>query len=112
VFLLELETELQALCQVTDATTSYVRARGEHLEECLLDVPEHFRDVVENGVHRGAAVALTAAQVQSGHELRFLIGFPKGEGAADHERLVEDFDEATDGITAEVPTEEVILKAL
>jgi hypothetical protein len=112
VFLLELEMELQALCQVTDATTSYVRARGEHLEECLLDVPEHFRDVVEYGVHRGAAVALTAAQVQSGHELRFLIGFLEGEGAANHERLIEDFDEATDGITAEVPTEEVILKAL
>jgi hypothetical protein len=30
----------------------------------------------------------------------------------DHERLVEDFDEATDAIVAEVPTEEVILEAL
>jgi hypothetical protein len=31
---------------------------------------------------------------------------------ADHERLIEDFDEAADAIAAEVPAEEVILKAL
>jgi hypothetical protein len=53
-----------------------------------------------------------AAQVQSSHELCFLIGFLEGEGAADHERLVKDFDEAADDITAEVPIDEVILKAL
>jgi hypothetical protein len=31
---------------------------------------------------------------------------------ANHERLIEDFDEAMDTITTKVPTEEVILKAL
>jgi hypothetical protein len=36
----------------------------------------------------------------------------EGEGAAVHERLVEDFDEAIDAITTEVPAEEVVLKAL
>jgi hypothetical protein len=61
VFLLELETELQTLCQAMDTTASYVRARGERLEECLLDVLEHVRDAVEYGVHRGAVIALTAA---------------------------------------------------
>jgi hypothetical protein len=89
-----------------------VCARGKRLEERLLDVPERVRDAVEYGVHRGAAVAQAAAQVRSGHELRFLIGFPEGEGATDHERLIEDFDEAADAVTAEVPAEEVILKAL
>jgi hypothetical protein len=34
------------------------------------------------------------------------------EGTDDHERLVEDFDEAADAVAAEVPTEEVILEAL
>jgi hypothetical protein len=68
--------------------------------------------MVEYGVHRGAVVALTVAQVWSGHELHFLIGFSKGEGVTDHERLIEDFDEAIDAITAKVPTKEVILKAL
>jgi hypothetical protein len=67
---------------------------------------------VEYGVYRGAAIALVVAQVRSGHELSFLVGFPKGEGVADHERLIEDFDEATDAIATEVPTEKVILEAL
>jgi hypothetical protein len=89
-----------------------VHTRGERLEECLLDVPKHVRDVVEYGVHRGATIALTAAQVRSGHELRFLISFPEGERATDHERLIEDFDEAVGAITAEVPAKEVILEAL
>jgi hypothetical protein len=68
--------------------------------------------VVEYGVHRGATIALTAARVRSGHELCFLISFSKGKGVANHERLIEDFDEAIDAITAEVPAEEVILEAL
>jgi hypothetical protein len=33
-------------------------------------------------------------------------------GGADHERLVKDFDEATNAITAEVLAEEIILEAL
>jgi hypothetical protein len=69
-------------------------------------------DTVEYGVHRGAAVALVAAQVWSGHKLRHLVGFSEDKGANDHERLVEDFNEAADAIAAEVPTEEVILEAL
>jgi predicted HAD superfamily Cof-like phosphohydrolase len=47
-----------------------------------------------------------------GHELCFLIGFSEGEGAVDQERHVEDFHEAIDAVTTEVPTEEVILEAL
>jgi hypothetical protein len=31
---------------------------------------------------------------------------------ANHERLIEDFDEAADAVAAEVPTEEVILESL
>jgi hypothetical protein len=89
-----------------------MRTKGECLEERLLDILEHVRDVEEYGVQRGAAVALATAQVRSGHELCFLVGFLEGEGVADHERLIEDFDEAADAIAAEVPAEEVILKAL
>jgi hypothetical protein len=63
-----------------DTTTSYVCARGERSKERLLDVPESVRDVVEYGVHHGAVVALEVAQVRSGHELCFLIGFTEGEG--------------------------------
>jgi hypothetical protein len=41
-----------------------------------------------------------------------LVGFSEGEGADDHERLIEDFDKAADAIAAEVPAKEVILEAL
>jgi hypothetical protein len=67
---------------------------------------------VKHGVQRGAAIALAAAQVRSGYELRHLVGFLEGEGAADHEGLIEDFDKAMDVVAAEVPTKEVILEAL
>jgi hypothetical protein len=89
-----------------------MRAWGERLEERLLDILECVRGTVEYGVHREAAVTLAAAQVCSSHELRFLTGYPGGKGVADHERLVEDFVEATSAVTAEVPAEEVILEAL
>jgi hypothetical protein len=112
VLLLDLEMELQTLLQAVDITIGYVCARGERLKECLLDIPERIRDVVEYGIHRGAGVALVEAQVWWGHELYFLVGILKGEGAADHERLVEDFDEAADAVATEVPAGEVIPKAL
>jgi hypothetical protein len=67
---------------------------------------------VEYDVHRGAGVALATAQVRSGHDLRFLIGFSEGERTADHKRLIEDFNEATNTVIAEVPAKEVILEAL
>jgi hypothetical protein len=53
-----------------------------------------------------------SAQVRSGHELCFLIGFPEGEGVANHERLIEDFNEAADTVATKVPSKEVILEAL
>lgn len=107
----ELEIELQALREAADVAASFVRARGGHREEHLLNIPERVRDVMELGVHHGAAVAVAATQVRSGHELRHLVGFPKGEGAANHDRLVEEFDEAADAVVAEVLTEEVIHEA-
>jgi hypothetical protein len=100
------------LCQAAGIAMVYMRARGERLEERLLDIPERVRGVVEYDVHRGVAVALATAQVRLGHDLRFVVGFPEGDRAADHERLVEDVDEAADAIFAEVPTEVVILEAL
>jgi hypothetical protein len=95
------------LHQATDVVADYMRAQGEHREECLLDIPEYFRDTMEFGIHCRAVVALAAAQVRSGHELRHLVGFSEGEGASDHDELVEDFDEAADAAVAEMPAEEV-----
>jgi hypothetical protein len=104
--------ELQTLHQVVDTVADYVRARGGRHEACLLDIPGCVRDTVEHGVHHRATVTLAMSLVQSGHELRHLVGFPKGEGTTNHEGLVEDFDEAADAIVAKVPAEEVIHEAL
>jgi hypothetical protein len=99
------------LHQAMDVAADYMRAQGGHWEERLLDIPEHFRDAMEFGIHCRAVVALAAAQVRSGHELRHLVGFSEGEGAADHDELFEDFDKAVDAVIAEVPAEEVIREA-
>jgi hypothetical protein len=104
--------ELQMLRKAVDTIAGHMLTQGERLEECLLDIPEHVRDAVEYGVHRGAAVALAVDQVWSSHELHFLADFSDGEEVVDHERLIEDFDEAMDAIVTEVPVEEVILEAL
>jgi hypothetical protein len=41
-----------------------------------------------------------------------LVSFLEGEGVANHEGLIEDFDEATNAIATKVPAAEVIHEAL
>lgn len=57
-------------------------------------------------------MALAAAELWFGHELLDLVGFPEGEGALDHEDLIEDFNEAADAVAAEVSAEAIIREAL
>jgi hypothetical protein len=38
-----------------------MRARGERLEERLLDIPERIKDAMEYSVHSGVTVALVVA---------------------------------------------------
>lgn len=63
------------------------------------------------GVFRGASVALAIAQIRFEMDLHFLVGFPQGQGAADHESLVNSFEEAADAVVAEVPADEIIREA-
>jgi hypothetical protein len=63
----------------------YVHAHGVNREECLLDLPNRVRDVVELDIHHGAAVALTVAQVRSRHVLHHLVGLLEGQELADHD---------------------------
>jgi hypothetical protein len=64
--------------EAADAAAGYVHARSANREERLLDLPNRVRDAVELGIHRGAVVALTVAQVRSGHVLHHLVGLPEG----------------------------------
>jgi len=66
---------------------------------CLYDIPNHIREVALHGVRYGAAMALAAAQVHSGHDLRLLPhGAPATRYPRDYERLVEDFSDAANSV--------------
>lgn len=57
----------------------------------LYDVPNRVREVASYGAHCGAAIALAAAQVLSGCDLRHLPPnlFPDRSG--DYEHLIEEY---------------------
>jgi hypothetical protein len=61
-----------------DAVIGYIHVHDGDQKERLLDIPNRVRDAVELGVHRGAMVALTVAQVHSRHVLHHLVGLPEG----------------------------------
>ena len=83
----------------TDHAAGFVNARGAAPVARLHDIPNHVREVALHGVRHGAAMALAAAQVHSGHDLRLLpyealvAKYPR-----DYERLVEDFFNAANSI--------------
>jgi hypothetical protein len=52
-------------------------------------------EIALHGVHHGATVALTIAQVRSGHELRWLQ--PSFTSGDDHHDLVVSFEGVLDG---------------
>jgi hypothetical protein len=88
--------ESEALQLVTNNATGPLNARGDLLAKCLLDIPVRAREIALHGVHLGAAVALTIAQVNSEHELQWLqLSFAKGD---DHHELVEDFIGHTEAV--------------
>jgi hypothetical protein len=66
---------------------------------------------VEIGIRRGAAVALTVAQVRSGHTLHYLVGLSEGQELADHDGSWEDFDEVADAVIDLVLDEGIVEEA-
>ena len=56
-------------------------------------------------------MVLTAAQVQTGHDLHAMeVGFPIGNGPKGHEDLIEDFTTAADAIVDITPAQDVVNK--
>ena len=63
------------------------------------------------GVHHGAAVALTVAQVWTRYELHSLeIGFPMGDGPKEHEDLLEEFTIAAKVVVNIISAQDVVNK--
>ena len=56
-------------------------------------------------------MALTAAQVQTGHGLHAMeVGFPIGDGPEGHENLIEDFTAAAEAIMDITSAQDVVNK--
>ena len=84
--------QLESLQLAVNAATDAVNERGSPIATRLQDVPVRVWEIALHGVRHGAAVALTAAQVQTGHELHAMeTGFPMGDGPKEHEDLLEEF---------------------
>jgi len=76
-----------------------VNAQGSSVDIRLQDIPARIQEVALHGIHHGALVALTAAQVQTGHDLHTMdVGFPTGDGPKEHEDLLEEFIMAAEAI--------------
>ena len=77
----------------------------------LHDVPARIQEIALHGVHRGAAVALATAQVQTGHDLRIMEpGFLMADDPNMHEDLIEDFDDNAAAIVDITSAQDVINK--
>ena len=80
---LDLLAQLENLCSAADYAAGFVNARGAVPVVCLHDIPNRVIEVALHGVRHGAAMALAAVQVHSGHDLWLLprralvTGYPR-----------------------------------
>lgn len=103
--------ELRALHPVAEVVSDLIRARDATLAERLQEIPARVYDAVERGMYRSASEALAAAQFCSGLDPRGLVGFPDGQGATDHEGLVDSFEDTAEAVVTEVPAEQILREA-
>ena len=84
---------------MANAATDVVNAQGSSIDARLQDVPVRIQEIALHGVHHGAMVALTAAQVQTEYELHAMeTGFPTSDGPKEHEDLLEEFTVVVEAI--------------
>jgi hypothetical protein len=94
---------VESLRSTADVLANFVYAPAGHREERLLSGRALIQVVIERGVRRGVAVALTMAQAATDVELQDVKGFPMGEGLRDYEDLLEGFESAVNIIVPLVP---------
>ena len=108
---LDLSAQLESLRLAADHAVRFVNAKGTVLVVRLYDILNHVREVALHGIHHGAAMALAAAQVHSGHNFWLL---PHGASATgypgDYERLVEDFSDVANSVTFISQANDIIAK--
>ena len=102
---------MQLLQLAANAAMDVVNAQGSLINARLHDVLAHVQEITLHNIHHGAAVALTAAQVQTGYELHAMeTGFPMGDGLEEHEDLLEEFIMAMEAIVDITSAQDVVNK--
>ena len=103
--------QLESLQLAANVAMDAVNARGSPITARLQDVPARVQEIALHGVRHGAAVALTAAQVQTRYELHAMeTSFPMGDGPEEHEDLLEDFIMAAKAIVDITSAQDVVNK--
>ena len=103
--------QLESLQLAANAAVDTVNARGPLINARLNDIPTRVQEIALHGVHHGASVALTVAQVQTGYELHAMeTGFPMGDGPEEHKDLIEEFIVAAEAIVDITSTQDVVNK--
>ena len=88
-----------------------VNAQGSLINARLNDVLARVQEITLHDVRHGAAVALTVAQVQTGHDLHAMeTSFPIGDGPEEHEDLLEEFVMAAEAIVDITSAQDVVNK--
>jgi len=101
----------ESLQLAANAAVDTVNARGSPIDARLQDVLVRVWEIALHGVRHGAVVALTTAQVQTGHELHAMeTGFPIGDGPEEHEDLLEEFVMAGKAIVDITSAQDVVNK--
>ena len=103
--------QLESLQSAENATADAINARGSLIDVRLQDIPARVQEIALHGVCHGAAVALTMAQVQTGHDLHTMeVGFLTDDGPEGHKDLIEDFTTAAEAIVDITPAQDVVNK--
>ena len=101
--------QLESLQLAANAAADAVNARGSIIDARLQDILARIQEIALHGVRHGASVALTAAQVQTGHDLHTMeVGFPTDDGPEEYEDLIEDFTAAAEAIVDITPAQDVV----
>ena len=103
--------QLESLQLAANTAIDAVNARGSLINARLHDVLARVWEITLHGVCHGAAVALTATQVQTRYELHAMeTGFPMGDGPEEHEDLLEEFVMAAEAIVDITSAQDVVNK--
>ena len=88
-----------------------MNARGDTVAARLRDIPHRIREVAGHGVRCGAAVALSTAQFESGHDFLQVepVHLPLGyEDWWAFEELADDMEMAATAISKDISIEAII----